>query len=207
MAAGGPGAGPVALTESLEKFLPKPVLQEIDGQIVWNYDIPQSIGQIRSFYGNVGVLIRAYTYIKTLGNSGLKEMTEGAVLNANYIKKKLESHFCIPFADVPCMHEVLLTEDGLEQNHITTMDIAKGLIENGFHPPTVYFPLIVNGAMLIEPTETEAQSTIDRFVETMVTLKETAAETLQQFPKKTVVTRVDEVLAARKPVLTWKKEA
>jgi glycine dehydrogenase subunit 2 len=203
--AGGPGAGPVALTKELEPFLPKPVLEEKDGKIVWNYDIPQSIGQIRSFYGNVGVLIRAFTYIKTLGNTGLKQMTEAAVINANYLKKKLEPHFNIPFADVPCMHEVLLTEDGLEKRNVTTMDIAKGLIEHGYHPPTVYFPLIVTGAMLIEPTETEARSTMDRFIDTMIKLKETSAEMLHEFPKKTIVTRVDEVQAARKPILKWEK--
>lgn len=203
--AGGPGAGPVALTKELEPFLPKPVLEEKDGKIVWNYDLPQSIGQIRSFYGNVGVLIRAFAYIKTLGNTGLKQMTEAAVINANYMKKKLEPYFNIPFVDVPCMHEVLLTEDGLEKQNVTTMDIAKGLIEHGYHPPTVYFPLIVTGAMLIEPTETEARSTMDRFIDTMIRLKETSSEALHEFPKKTIVTRVDEVQAARKPILKWEK--
>ena len=203
--AGGPGAGPVGLSKDLAPFLPKPVLEEKDGQILWNYDIPRSIGQVRSFYGNIGVLIRAHTYIKTLGNTGLREMTEGAVINANYIKKKLEPHFKVPFSEVPCMHEVLLTEDGLEQKSITTMDIAKGLIEHGFHPPTVYFPLIVNGAMLIEPTETETRSTMDRFIGAMIQLKEMSPEILHDFPKKTIVTRVDEVQAARKPVLRWQK--
>ncbi len=203
--AGGPGAGPVALSKELEPFLPKPVLTKRDGMVFWNYEVPKSIGQIRSFYGNIGVLIRAYAYIKTLGNIGLRQVAEAAVINANYLKKRLEPHFHVPFADVPCMHEVLLTEEGLEREHITTMDIAKGLIEYGFHPPTVYFPLIVDGAMLIEPTETESKSTMDRFVEAMIKLKGTAAETLHEFPQKTVVTRVDEVRAARKPVLRWRK--
>ena len=203
--AGGPGAGPVALSKKLVPFLPKPVLEEKNGNIHWNYDIPRSIGQIRSFYGNIGVLIRAYTYIKTLGNTGLRQMTEAAVLNANYMKKRLEPHFHVPFADVPCMHEVLVTEDGLEKSRITTMDIAKGLIEYGFHPPTIYFPLIVNGAMLIEPTETESQATMDQFIEAMIKLKETAVETISEYPQKTFVARVDEVQAARKPVLRWQK--
>ena len=202
--AGGPGAGPVALGKDLEPFLPKPILEEKNGEIFWNCDIPQSIGRIRSFYGNAGVLIRAYAYIRTLGNTGLRQMSEAAVINANYMKKRLEPHFHVPFADTPCMHEVLLTEDGLERSHVTTMDIAKGLIEYGFHPPTVYFPLIVNGAMLIEPTETESRQTMDQFIEAMIRLKETAAETLRECPRKTVVTRVDEVQAARKPVLRWR---
>ena len=204
---GGPGAGPVSVSEKLVPFLPKPVLEKDGDMIKWNYDIPKSIGQVRSFYGNVGVLVRAYTYIKTLGALGLRDMTETAVLNANYMKKRLSEHFNIPFADGHCMHEVLLSENGLEELGITTMDVAKGLIENGFHPPTVYFPLIVQGAMLIEPTETESKGTMDDFIDTMIALKGTAPDQLHDFPAKTVVGRVDEVLAARKPKLRWNKDA
>jgi glycine dehydrogenase subunit 2 len=204
---GGPGAGPVSVAKKLEPYLPKPVLEKNGDLIQWKFDIPKSIGQIRSFFGNIGVLVRAYTYIKTLGSLGLRDMTETAVLNANYMKQRLEEHFNIPFADVPCMHEVLLTENGLEELGITTMDIAKGLIENGFHPPTVYFPLIVQGAMLIEPTETESMQTMDEFIDTMVELKATSPEKLHDFPIKTIVGRVDEVLAARKPKLKWRSNS
>jgi len=204
---GGPGGGPVSVAEKLVPFLPKPVLEKDGDMIKWNFDIPKSIGKIRSFYGNVGVLVRAYTYIKTLGALGLRDMSETAVLNANYMKKRLSEHFNVPFADSHCMHEVLLTENGLEERGIATMDIAKGLIENGFHPPTVYFPLIVQGAMLIEPTETESKDTMDDFIDTMIALKEMSPAQLHDFPAKTVVGRVDEVLAARKPKLRWNKDA
>lgn len=202
---GGPGAGPIAFKSHLEPFAPRPVVVKNGDSYALDFDRPQSIGKVRSFYGSIGVLVRAYTYIKTLGNKGLKDMTDNAVLNANYIKKKLEKHFNVRFPDVPCMHEVLLTEDGMEQDHISTMDIAKGLIEHGFHPPTVYFPLTVKGAMLIEPTESESRRTMDQFCETMIKLRGMSSEVLHHFPQKSFVSRVDEVSAARNPVLRYKK--
>ena len=202
---GGPGAGPIALRKKLEPFLPKPVLKESSGRYHWNYDGPKSIGQIRSFFGNIGVLIRAYTFIKTLGNSGLREMSETAVINANYMKKKLETHFHVPFVDQHCMHEVLISDEELLVNDISTMDMAKGLIDAGFHPPTVYFPLIVKGAMLIEPTETESRLTLDQFVSAMIDLKGRRSTEFKNFPNKSFVSRVDEVTAARKPHLKWQE--
>lgn len=200
---GGPGAGPIGLTSALEPFLPRPVLRKGDKGIHLDYARPRSIGKIRSFYGSIGVLIRAYTYIRTLGNTGLKEMTETAILNANYLKKRLENHYEIPFNDEPCMHEVLLSEKTLESKGLTTMDIAKGLIDRGFHPPTIYFPLVVKGAMLIEPTETESLKTLDLFVDAMIDLLRLNPEEAHDLPVKPVISRVDEVLAARKPVLRW----
>ncbi len=202
---GGPGAGPIALKNKLVPFLPKPVLIRRKGKLGWDYDLPRSIGQIRSFYGNIGVLIRAYTYIRTMGNDGLREMTETAVLNANYLKKKLERHFHIPYSDQFCMHEVLISDKFQQEENITTMDIAKGLIDHGFHPPTVYFPLIVKGAMLIEPTETESRETIDQFAESMIELSKSDPVDIQKSPGKSFVNRVNEVQAARKPTLRWEK--
>ena len=200
---GGPGAGPVGLIEALEPFLPKPVLRKNEMGITLDYNRPQSIGKIRSFYGSIGVLIRAYAYIRTLGNTGLKEMTETAILNANYLKKKLENHFEIPFGHEPCMHEVLLTEKTLTTKGLTTMTLAKGLIDKGFHPPTIYFPLVVKGAILIEPTETESLSTLDRFAEAMISLLELTESEAEKLPQKPIRRRVDEVSAARNPILKW----
>jgi glycine dehydrogenase subunit 2 len=204
---GGPGAGPIALKKELEPFLPKPALRKTEDGFHWDYDIPRSIGQIRSFFGNIGVLIRAYTFIKTLGNTGLREMSETAVVNANYLKKKLEDHFFVPFVDQYCMHEVLISDENLLTDHISTMDMAKGLIDAGFHPPTVYFPLIVKGAMLIEPTETESRLTLDQFVSAMLDLKKRDSSEFQKYPINSYVGRVDEVTAARKPVLKWESPA
>ena len=205
---GGPGAGPIAIKKMLSPFLPAPVLKKTGNTYGFDYNRPDSIGKIRSFYGNIGVLIRAYTYMKTLGAEGLRQVAETAVLNANYIKKKLQDHYHLPFNNDHCMHEVLFT-DHKQKAYAKTLDIAKGLIELGFHPPTVYFPLIVQGALLIEPTETESKETIDQFIEAMIMLSEKAEKgewDLHAFPEKSFVRRVDEVQAARKPILTWKKE-
>ncbi|MCP4296323.1 MAG: glycine dehydrogenase subunit 2 [Proteobacteria bacterium] len=200
---GGPGAGPIGLSSELEPYLPKPILKRGEKGVHLDYERPLSIGKIRSFYGSIGVLIRAYTYIKTLGNTGLKEMSETAVLNANYLKKRLENHYEIPFNDDPCMHEVLLSDKTLESRGLSTMDIAKGLIDRGFHPPTVYFPLVVKGAILIEPTETESLATLDHFADTLIDLLELTPEKAHELPQKPLINRVDEVMAARNPVLRW----
>jgi glycine dehydrogenase subunit 2 len=200
---GGPGGGPIGLKKKLEPFLPKPVIRFENEKYKLEYNRPLSIGKIRSFSGNIGVLIRAYTYLKTMGPEGLREMSETAIVNANYLKKKLANHYFLPFPDDPCMHEVLFAEKPLKENGLSTMDVAKGLIENGFHPPTVYFPLIVKGAMLIEPTETESRATLDQFADTLIELSQMNHDQAKVLPTKTVVTRVDEVTAARKPVLKW----
>jgi len=199
---GGPGAGPVGVKACLAPYLPTPILRNQDGKIVLDHSPEKSIGQIRSFYGNIGVLIRAWAYIKTLGAEGLRGMTEGAVTNANYLLALLKDDFDVPFADQRAMHEVLLTDKKqLDESHISTMDLAKGLIEEGFHPPTIYFPLVVAGAMLIEPTETESKETLDLFANTLIELSKRDAESLHKLPSSVPVGRVDEVLAARQPVL------
>ena len=202
---GGPGAGPIAVLSKLEKFLPTPLLVKNNEKYYWEYDRPDSVGKIRSFYGNIGVLVRACCYIKTLGEQGLEEMTETAVVNANYLKKKLEAVYDTPFNERPCMHEVLFSDKNLTEKGLSTMDIAKGLIDRGFHPPTVYFPLIVHGAMLVEPTETESKETLDRFIRTMIELANESREKLSHAPVSSYVGRVNEVLAARKPIVTWEK--
>ena len=200
---GGPGAGPIGVKSILAPYLPKPILVERRGQVQMDYNRPKSIGKVRSFYGNLGVLIRAWTYIKTLGASGLREMTQSAVTNANYLKARLKDHFDVPFVEQRSMHEVLLTDKKQQEAHVSTMDLAKGLIERGFHPPTVYFPLVVSGAMLIEPTETENKETLDQFADTLIELAGLDHDTLASYPKMTPVGRVDEVGAARKPILTY----
>ncbi|OGG95286.1 MAG: glycine dehydrogenase (aminomethyl-transferring) [Candidatus Lambdaproteobacteria bacterium RIFOXYD2_FULL_50_16] len=200
---GGPGAGPVGVKAILEPFLPKPVLVERNGKVEWNNDRPRSIGKVRSFYGNVGVLIRAWTYIRSLGPKGLRQMTLNAVTNANYLKALLEDHFEVPFKQHRAMHEVLLTDKRQKENHVSTLDLAKGLIEAGYHPPTIYFPLVVEGAMLIEPTETESKETLDQFAQTLIELGKKGHDELAALPKTAAVGRVDEVLANRKPILRW----
>ncbi|MDT8445477.1 MAG: aminomethyl-transferring glycine dehydrogenase subunit GcvPB [bacterium] len=204
---GGPGAGPIGVKSLLEPYLPRPVLFEKDGRIEMDFDRPKSIGKVRSFYGSTGVLIRAWTYIKTLGAEGLREMTLWAVTNANYLKARLAGDFHLPFDSQHCMHEVLLTDKFQQERHVSTMDLAKGLIEAGFHPPTVYFPLVVSGALLIEPTETESKETLDHFADALLELSKKSHEELAELPKMPPVGRVDEVLANRKPILRWQPES
>ncbi len=201
---GGPGAGPIGLKSLLADYLPRPLLAKRGEELILDYNRPKSIGRVRSFYGNIGVLIRAWTYIRSMGPDGLVQMTGQAVLNANYIKARLEQDFHAPFGQAHCMHEVLLTDRGQKAS---TMDFAKGLIDRGFHPPTVYFPLVVSGALLIEPTETESKLALDAFCDAMLELKAMDAETLQASPTGAFVRRVDETLAARKPILRWKEES
>ncbi len=199
---GGPGAGPIAVVAKLKPYLPTPHIVKTNESFKLEYNVDQSIGKVRSFYGNIGVLLRAYTYIRTLGASGLEEVAENAVLNARYLAHKLQDTFHMPFT-TPCMHEVLLTDEKQTEQGITTMDIAKALLDEGFHPPTVYFPLVVKAAMLIEPTETESKQTIDLFIAALHKIIKQDHNVLASLPTKTKVKRVDEVSASRTPCYTW----
>lgn len=202
---GGPGAGPVGVVDALREFLPAPVI-DFDGQKYFrNYNIKHSVGQVRSFYGNFGVLVRAYAYILMMGNN-LRNATEDAVLNANYIKEKLKKYYDLPY-DEPCMHEFVLS--GERQKHdfgVTTLNIAKRLMDFNIHPPTVYFPLIVHEAIMVEPTESETKIKLDEFINAMIKIAKEAElepEKILSAPHKTPVVRVDETNAARHPDLKF----
>lgn len=200
---GGPGAGPICVTETLRPYLPCPVVEMNEGQYRLVYDNPQSIGRVRSFFGNVGVLIRAYCYIRTHGPDGLKRVSETAVLNANYLLSKVK-HF-LPVPQGPrCMHEFVATGSQLKkQKGISAMDVAKRLLDYGFHAPTVYFPLTVPEAMMIEPTETESKETLDAFAEILFRITEEPGDLLHEAPHSTPISRPDEVRAARQPIIKW----
>jgi glycine dehydrogenase subunit 2 len=206
---GGPGSGPVAFKQHLEPFQPSPVVAREEGRFTLLYDRPLSVGRVRSFLGNFGMMVRAYTYIRELGAEGLRQVSELAVLNANYLAARLKPHFPVAFA-TPCLHEVVLTDRELEaETGIKTLDIAKRLIDYGVHPPTVYFPLVVRGAMMIEPTETETKQTLDAFVDAMLAIKEEARdnpELVKGAPHLPRLGRLDEAQAARKPQLRWQPE-
>ena len=202
---GGPGSGPVLVKEHLARFLPTPRAEKQGDRYLLNEDFPDSIGRLHAFYGNFGILIRAYSYILTMGAEGLKDASRYAVLNANYIMEKLKETFFLPF-DRPCMHECVFSDKFQKDGSATTLDIAKRLIDYGFHPPTIYFPLIVNGAIMVEPTETESKEDIDRFIEVMKTIAAEIKENpdrLHEAPEFAKVRRLDEVSAARKPRLTF----
>jgi glycine dehydrogenase subunit 2 len=207
---GGPGSGPVAIKKFLESFLPQPVLiSKSDGTLGFEYDRPQSIGRVRSFYGNFGMFVRALAYILANGPDGLRQTTEDAVLNANYIRKGLEGTFELPYQS-PSMHEVVFSDKLQAKKGVRTMDIAKRLIDYGFHPYTTAFPLIVPGAMMIEPTESESKAEMDLFIEAMQSIAqevEEDAEMVRSAPHSTRVSRLDETAAARNPVLRWKPQA
>ena len=205
---GGPGAGPVGINKKLEPYLPVPVIELKDGKYHLNHDRPQSIGRLKAFYGNFGILVRAYAYIRSLGPDGIREASESAVLNANYIKESLRDLYHLPFPG-PSLHECVFNDKN-QLPIAKTMDIAKMLIDYGFHPPTVYFPLIVKGALMIEPTESESKETLDKFIQAMREIagkaKQNAeAENFHDSPKLTKVSRPDEAQAARKPKLRWQK--
>src|SRR5690625_1979081 len=206
---GGPGSGPIGVTEELKKFLPKPVVTEKDGEYDFDYDLPDSIGMVKNYYGNFGINVRAYTYIRTLGAEGVKKVSEGAVLNANYLMRSLEDSYDLPFTQ-HCKHEFVLSGNRQKKQGVKTLDIAKRLMDFDIHPPTVYFPLIVEEALMIEPTETESKETLDHFIATM---KQIADETennqdvIHSAPHKTAVKRLDEATASRKPKLRWEAEA
>ena len=200
---GGPGSGPVCVNEKLEPFLPVPRIVEKDGRYDLSEDFPQSIGKLDTFHGHFGVMIKAYSYIMSMGAAGLKKVSQLAVLNANYIKEQLKDIYHLPH-DRPCMHEVVFNDQNLAPYKITTIDVAKRLMDYGFHPPTVYFPLVVPGAIMIEPTETECKQDIDLFIETMRQIAQEAKdnpELLTSAPHHSKVRRLDETTAARKPCL------
>jgi glycine dehydrogenase subunit 2 len=202
---GGPGAGPVAMKQMLEPFRPIPVLVEKrSGELALEHDRPQSIGRVKAFSGNFGVLVRALAYILAYG-PGIRQVTEDAVLNANYIRKNLEGVFALPYS-LPSMHEVVFSDSIQKENGINTMDIAKRLIDYGFHPYTTAFPLIVPGAMMIEPTESESKEECDSFIEAMKAIAAEAVsnpDLVKRAPHTTRIGRLDEVAAARRPVLRW----
>jgi len=204
---GGPGAGPVGVVEKLEPFLPKPVVIKENDAYKLDYDRPESIGRVKSFYGHFGVLVRAYSYILSMGGNGLKRATEMAVLNANYIRARLEDEYDLPYKQ-RSLHEVVFSEAALA-NNCHTLDVAKRLIDYGYHPPTIYFPLVVHGALMIEPTETESKQMIDEFCDALLAIAEEAKkqpEKLKMAPVRAKVKRLDEATAARKPKLIWEKD-
>ncbi len=205
---GGPGAGPVAVKKGLIPFLPIPVVEKHGETYRLSDHRPQSIGRIKAFYGNFGVLIKAYAYILSMGAEGLRRVSEMAVLNANYLMGRLKDYYHLPY-ERPCMHECVFTDRFQEKHHVSTLDIAKRLIDYGFHPPTIYFPLVVKGALMMEPTETESKENIDQFIESMIEIAKEAEENpdlLRQAPQRVKVRRLDEVLAARKPRLRWTRD-
>ena len=203
---GGPGAGPVAVKKALDPFLPTPRLKRVRGKWAYDFKRKHSIGRVRAFYGNFGVLVRALAYILAHGGPGLRNATVDAVLNAVYIRKQLEPYFDLPYP-APNMHEVVFSDERQARLGVRTGDLAKRLIDYGFHPYTVSFPLIVHGALMIEPTETESKLELDQFIDAMISIAkevETDPEMVKQAPHSTRTSRVDEVTAARKPVLRWK---
>ena len=206
---GGPGGGPVAVKKILEPFLPLPRLKHARKKWTFDYNRPRSIGRVRAFYGNFGVMVRALAYILAHGGNGLRNATVDAVLNANYLRKKLEPYYDLPYK-APNMHEVVFSDDRQAKLGVRTGDIAKRLIDYGFHPYTVSFPLIVRGALMIEPTETEGKRELDLFADAMTSIArevETDPEMVRTAPHSTRTSRVDEVTAARRPILRWKPGA
>ena len=202
---GGPGAGPVGVTEKLRDFLPVPVVEYDGNKYYRNYNLKNTIGSVKSFFGNFGVLVRAYAYILMMGKN-LKEATENAVLNANYIKEQLKKYYNLPY-DENCMHEFVLTGERQKAKGVSTLNIAKRLMDGNTHPPTVYFPLIVHEAIMIEPTESETKEKLDEFIETMIQIAkevDTEPEKVLTAPHTTPVKKVDETLAARHPDLNFK---
>ncbi len=202
---GGPGAGPVGVKSHLADYLPVPHIVKAGDRFELREDCDSSIGRVRSFFGNFGVLVRAYTYILTLGGDGLEDVSRMALLNANYIRKKLEKTFQLAYNE-PCMHECIFTDRVQQKNGVSTLDIAKRLLDYGYHPPTIYFPLVVSGALMIEPTETETVETLDGFINAMEAIAQETKDDpalVKSAPHTTPVKRLDEARAARKPVLRW----
>jgi len=201
---GGPGGGPVAVRETLTPYLPVPVVEKEGARYVLNSHLPKSIGKVRSFYGNFGVLIRAYCYILSMGAEGLKWASQVAVINANYLRARLRNSYHLPY-DRICKHECVFSDKLQNGFGVQTIHIAKRLMDYGFHPPTIYFPLIVHGALMIEPTETESRETLDQFVRSMEAIARECRENPQLLinaPQKTKTARLDETQAARSPRLT-----
>jgi glycine dehydrogenase subunit 2 len=205
---GGPGAGPVGVKSDLVPFLPRPTVERDDAGFRLDHDRPQSIGRVRSFYGNFGMLVRAFTYILAMGGDGLTQASRDAILAANYLRRRLDGVLDLPH-DGPCMHEFVASARNLGPHGIKALDVAKGLLERGYYAPTVYFPLIVPEAVMIEPTETESRATLDAFadaVRDIVELARVAPDELRAEPRSLPVGRLDEVAAARSPVLRWRPD-
>jgi len=206
---GGPGSGPVGVKKILEPFLPVPVVKKKGADYALDFDRPRSIGRVRSFYGNFLVIVKAMAYILALGPKGVREIAEIAVLNANYVRKGLEGVYDLQY-DTASMHEVVFSDKIQKDAYgVTNLDIAKRLIDYGFHPPTMSFPLIVHGALMIEPTETESRRDLDQFIEAMKIIAREAAENaavLKAAPHQTYVRRLDETAAARNPIVTWERD-
>jgi len=203
---GGPGSGPVGVVEKLRPFLPVPVVTKMEEGFCLDYDRPQTVGRVKAFAGHFGILVRAYAYILAMGGEGLKRATELAVLNANYVRARLEGVYHLPYKQ-RSLHEVVFSEAALA-NDCHTLDVAKRLIDYGYHPPTIYFPLVVKGALMIEPTETESKQTLDEFCDALLAIAQEAQqnpEMLKNAPVRARVKRLDEASAARKPKLRWEK--
>jgi glycine dehydrogenase subunit 2 len=206
---GGPGSGPVGVKKELVPFLPVPLVEKKGEKYILDYDRPLSIGRVRAFYGNFSVVVKAYAYILSMGSKGLKQVSEAAVLNANYIMSKLKDYYHLPY-DRTCMHEVVFSGKKQKDMGVSTLDIAKRLLDFGYHPPTVYFPLIVKEALMIEPTETESRETLDDFIAAMIQIAneaETNPDIVKNAPHATVISRPDEAKAARKPVLKYQQNS
>ncbi|MBU5335006.1 aminomethyl-transferring glycine dehydrogenase subunit GcvPB [Intestinibacter bartlettii] len=200
---GGPGSGPVGVKKDLIPFLPVPVVEKVNDEYVLDYDRELSIGKIKNFYGNFGVIVKSYAYVLTMGRDGLKKASQMAVLNANYLKENLKDTFKLPIDQI-CKHEFVLSGPHGELN---TTDIAKRMLDYGYHPPTIYFPLIIPEALMIEPTESESVETLDKFIDAMKQIAKEAEENpelLKTAPHNTIVKRVDDARAVKKPILTWK---
>jgi glycine dehydrogenase subunit 2 len=205
---GGPGAGPVGVKENLIPFLPVPRVEKVNDVYVLNSNQPLSIGRVKGYYGNFGILLRAYTYIRTMGPVGLRQVSEGAVLHANYLRKKLEPYFEAPYSQI-CKHEFVLSGSRQKKLGVRTLDMAKRLLDFGYHPPTIYFPLNVEECLMIEPTETESKETLDAFADVMIQIAKEVEENpgvVLDAPHTTVIGRLDEVQAARQPILRYTKE-
>ncbi len=201
---GGPGAGPICVVDELKDFLPVPRVVKVGAQYHLEYDCPDSIGRLHTFFGNFGVLVKAYSYILSMGAKNLKKASQLAVLNANYVRESLRDVLYLAY-DKPCMHECVFSDKMQQENKISTLDMAKRLIDHGYHPPTIYFPLVVPGAIMIEPTETENKDDLDQFIDVFKDVAREAqedGERLRQAPTRTKLRRLDETLAARRPCLT-----
>ncbi|MCT4477677.1 aminomethyl-transferring glycine dehydrogenase subunit GcvPB [Peribacillus frigoritolerans] len=205
---GGPGAGPVGVKEKLTPYLPVPRIEKEGDKYVLNANYSDSIGRVKGYYGNFGILLRAYTYIRTMGPEGLRQVSESAVLHANYLRKRLEPYFEAPYSQI-CKHEFVLSGSNQKKLGVRTLDIAKRLLDFGYHPPTIYFPLNVEECLMIEPTETESKETLDAFADVMITIAKEVEENpgiVLEAPHTTVIGRLDEVQAARQPILRYSKE-
>src|SRR5437867_638490 len=203
---GGPGAGPVAVRAMLAEYLPVPRLVRDGGALRWSEDASKSVGRLRAFYGNFGILVRAYAYIARLGGPGLAEATRLAVLNANYLRARLRGTYHLPY-ETPSLHECVFSDRNLQDYDVQTLDVAKRLLDYGFYAPTIYFPLVVKGALMIEPTETETKETLDQFADAMLAIAEEARRDparVREAPHSTRLARLDETRAARRPVLRWR---